>query len=228
MDLWLDTCMPCIDPDSLDPTHQGENNIPPFQTHSRYFYAPLGENYCGHHFVDLFYQQHHPFPHCRDCARLVLGAASFLCWQCRTYFRCYGIGTMQNIMWITPQRHNSLEVVVPQRGHNQRRLLEEVASQEWRDVSLRYLTPPILQVLLPQESSCKFWQLVSEVLQQFGNNRCLQDLPTMPMAYFSDEALLPLPPTPEAGFRTGLTLHPELIDDTLPVEEDQDLEPVQE
>ena len=33
------------------------------------------------------------------------------------------------------------------------------------------------------------------------------------MPYFSQEALLPLPPTPEAGFRTGLSSQAEVIDD---------------
>ena len=60
MDTWLDTCGPCIDPDSPLPSHRGGYSLPPFQTHSRYFYAPLGEACCGRQFVDLYYQQHHP------------------------------------------------------------------------------------------------------------------------------------------------------------------------
>lgn len=129
MDRWLDTCGPCVDPISSHPNHQGGHSIPSFQTHSRFFYAPVGEDCCGRHFVDLFYQQYHPFPHCRDCARrLVLGAASHICWQCRTYLRRYSTGMMQQIMGVTPQRHSILEVIVPVRGHNQRRLPEETAA----------------------------------------------------------------------------------------------------
>ena len=51
MDSWLDTCGPSIDPDSPLPYHRGGYSIPPFQTHSRYFYAPLGEACCGRHFT---------------------------------------------------------------------------------------------------------------------------------------------------------------------------------
>ena len=100
MDSWLDTCGPSIDPDSPLSYHRGGYSIPPFQTHSRYFYAPLGEACCGKHFV--------------DCARMVLGAASHICWQCRTYFQRYGMGMMQQIMGVTPQRHSILEVRVPE------------------------------------------------------------------------------------------------------------------
>ena len=125
MDSWLDTCGSSIDPDSPLPYHRGGYSIPPFQTHSRYFYAPLGEACCGRQFVDLYYQQHHPYPHCPDCARMVLGAASHICWQCRTYFWRYGTSMMQQIMGVTPQQHSILEVRVPKWGPHQRRLPEE-------------------------------------------------------------------------------------------------------
>ena len=32
------------------------------------------------------------------------------------------------------------------------------------------------------------------------------------MPYFNDKALLPLPPSPRDGFRTNLSLYPEVID----------------
>lgn len=38
------------------------------------------------------------------------------------------------------------------------------------------------------------------------------------MPFFNEEALLPLPPTPEAGFYGGLSLHPEVIEAVLPVD----------
>ena len=41
------------------------------------------------------------------------------------------------------------------------------------------------------------------------------------MPYFNEEALLPLPPTPEAGFRTGLSLTQEVI--AVPVLDDEGL-----
>lgn len=47
-----------------------------------------------------------------------------------------------------PQQHNSLEVVVQQEGHNQKRLPEELIAQEWQDSTLMLLTPPILQFFL--------------------------------------------------------------------------------
>ena len=220
MDSWLDTCGPSIDPDSPLPYHRGSYSIPPFQTHSRYFYAPLGEACCGRQFVDLYYQQHHPYPHCPDCARMVLRAASHLCWQCRTYFRRYGTGMMQQIMGVTPQRHSILEVRVPERGLQQRRLPEEERAQEWRDDSLSLLQPPILQILLPRASTCLFWQNVSAFLNTQGNHRHLFSLPTVPMPYFSEKALLPLPPTPADGFRTGLSLSQEVIEAAISDDED--------
>ena len=212
MDLWSNTCIPCIDPDSTHQTHQGDYGIPPFQTHSCYFYAPLGEDCCGRHFVDLYYQQHHPFPHCRDCARRVLGAASHICWQCRTYFRRYGTGMLQQIMGVTPQRHDIASIIAPKSGPRQQILPKEERAQEWRDGNLQLLLPPILQVLLPPVSTCVFWLDVSNHLGQFQNQRCLFNLPNVPMPYHSEEALLPLPSTPGAGFRTDLSLHPKAID----------------
>ena len=89
-------------------------------------------------------------------------------------------------MGVMPQRHSILE----ERAH------------KWRDDSLSLLRPPILQILLPRASTCLFWQNVSAFLNSQGNNRHLFNLPTVPMPYFSEEALLPLPPTPEDGFRT--------------------------
>lgn len=218
----MDTCGPSVDPDSTDPTHRGSYSIQPFQTHSRYFYAPLGEDCCGRSFVNLYYQQHHPFPHCRDCARLVLRAASLLCWQCRTYFRRYGTGMMQQIMGVTPQRHNVMAVVNPERGLDQRRLPEEQRAQEWRDNNLNILRPPILQVLLPQPTQCEFWINVSTYLDQVQTNQFLHHLPTVPMPYFSEEALLPLPEFHRL-LRHGLTLYPEEID--IPTEAANDEEP---
>lgn len=184
MDQWMDTCRPFNDPDSLHPTHQGGHRIPPFLTHSRYFYAPLGEDYCGWHFVDLYYQQDHPFLHCRDCARIVWGATSHICWQRCTYFWCYSTGMMQQVMGATPQWHSSLEVIV----------LE--TTQAWQDDTFRLLAPPILQSLIPQKTLCVLWQNVSKFLGHFGNHICLFSLPTISMPYFSNEAVLPLPPTP--------------------------------
>ena len=216
MDRWMDTCNPSIDPDSTHPAHQGAFSIAPFQTHSRYFYARIGEDCCGRHFVELYYQQHHPFPHCNDCARMILGNASLICWQCRTYFHWYGTGLMQQIMGVTPQRHNYSAVMGPDRRPDQHRLPEEERAQAWRDATIRLHTPPILQVLLPQENTCQFWHNVSESLDQFQNHRCLFSLPTVPLPYYSEEALLPLSPTPEAGVRTGLSLYPEVVDDIFP------------
>ena len=210
MENWLDACGPSIDRDSTHQDHQGAYSIAPFQTRSRYFYAPVGEDCCGRQFVELFYQQHHPFPHCSDCARMVLGNASHICWQCRTYFRRYGTGTMQQIMGVTPQRHNLSAIMNPARGPHQQRLPEEKRAQKWRKKNLKLVTPPILQVLLPEQDMCQFWTNVSGFLEQFQNHRCLVDLPTIPMPYFSVEARLPLPSSPW-DIRSGLSLHLETI-----------------
>ena len=109
-------------------------------------------------------------------------------------------------MGVTPQRHSILEVRVPKRGPHQRRLPEEEQAQEWQDDSLSLLRPPILQILLPRASTCIFWQNVSAFLNSQGNQRHLFHLPIVRMPYFSEEALLPLPPTPKDGFCTGLSL----------------------
>lgn len=228
METWLDTCSPSFDSDSTHLAHQGAFSIAPFQTHSRYFYAPVGEDCCGRQFVELYYLQHHPFPHCSDCARRVLGNASHICWQCRTYFRRYGTGMMQQIMGVTPQRHNLSAVLSPARGPDQQRLLEEETAQSWRNESLDLLTPPILQVLLPRLTTCQFWHNVSEYLDQFQNHRYLFNLPTVPMPYVSEEALLPLPYSPWVGLRSGLSLHPEAIDIHPPENADIDSPPVQD
>lgn len=219
---WTDTCKPCIDPDSSQTRDQGTRSIPPFQTHSRYFYAPLGEVCCGRYFVLLFYQQYHPFPHCRSCAGSMIVAASDICWQCRTYFRRYSTGMMQQLMGVTLQRYSSLDVIFPDHGTNQRRLPEEQIAQDWREDTITVLGRPT------QETSCIYWQNVRDILGRLGNNRCLLNLPTVPMPYYNEEALFPLPPSPEDGFRTGLSMHPEVIDANLPADVDTDPPPWQE
>ena len=109
---------------------------------------------------------------------------------------------------------------VPERGLQQRRLPEEERAQEWRDDSLSLLRPPILQILLPRASTYLFWQNVSTFLNSQGNNRHLFNLPTVPMSYFSEEALLPLPPTPEDGFCTGLSLSQQVMEATISDDEE--------
>ena len=69
---WIDTCAPCLDPDSVLPWHRRAYSISTFQTHSQYFYVPLGEDCFVLRFVHIFYQQFYPFPHCQECAQFVL------------------------------------------------------------------------------------------------------------------------------------------------------------
>ena len=207
---WSDTCGPSLDPDSTDPNHQGSYSIQPFQTHSRYFYATLGEECCGDNFIHVYFQQHHPFPHCTDCARMVLGCATNLCWQCRTYFRRYGTGQMQQIMGVTPQRHNVMAIIYPEQGQNQNRLPEEQRAQEWRDNCLDIIRPPILQVLLPQPNQCQFGRRVRTYIDQIQPNMVLARIPFVPMLYFNADALLPLPRSYRI-YRHGLTLTQEEI-----------------
>lgn len=216
MDFWADASGPCLDPDSPLPAHQGGHSLPPFQTHSRHFYAPWGEGCCGRPFVNLYYLQHHPFPHCQDCARLLLRDASHICWQCRTYFRRYGTGLMQHILGVTPQRHDVISVVLPERGLNQMRLPEEIRAQQARDDLLQNLEPPILQILLPPENTCDFRELMSTRLTPTGNLRFLYTRPAIPLPYHSPQALLPLPSHPGAGFLSGLSLYQEELQNVVP------------
>lgn len=225
MEVWRDTCVPSLDEDSPLPWHHGPYSIPPFQTHSRYFYGPLGEGCCGRHFVELFYQQFHPYPQCPDCARLTLVAASHICWQCRTYFRRYGTGMMQQIVGITPQRYDLLRVTMPDQGLNQLRLPAETSAQLWRDEAIQRLRQPILRVLLPQEVTCQFWINVCIRLRPFPNRPILADLPVVPMPYYNEEALLPLPQTPAEGFRQGLSWYAEVLTDNIDVEGEDEVPP---
>lgn len=220
MDWWVvASCNPILDPDSDDPNHQGDYSIPPFQTHSRLFYAPLGEECCDINFVVLYYLQGHPFPHCRECALRVLRAASHICWQCRTYFRRYGSGLLQQIVGVTPQRHDIISVIAPDSGLQQRRLPIEQRAQEWRNEQQELLVPTLLHTLLPPESNCRFWVHVCSYIELFPyNENCLLNLPTITMPYYNDEALLPLPSCPERGFRSGLSIQQEEINNVYPAD----------
>ena len=51
---------------------------------------------------------------------------------------------MQQIMGVTPQRHNLSEILAPERGPHQRRLPEEERAQTWSTKTLELQTPPIL------------------------------------------------------------------------------------
>ena len=53
---------------------------------------------------------------------------------------------------------------------------------------------------------------MSESLDRLQNHRYLFNLPTVPMPYVSEEALLPLPSSPWAGLRSGWSLYPKTID----------------
>ena len=77
-EVWWDSCAPSNDLESSLPRHRSSQSIAPFETHSCYFYAPVGKRYCGCHFVDLFYQQFHPYPQCSNCSRLTLGEVSHI------------------------------------------------------------------------------------------------------------------------------------------------------
>ena len=225
---WIDTCAPCLDPDSVLPWHRGAYSIPTFQTHSRYFYAPLGEDCCGLRFVQIFYQQFHPFPHCQECAQFVLYTVSFLCWHCRTYFRRYGTGTMQQIVGISPQRHDYMNVRIPDRGRDQRRLPDEDRAQQWRNDTLGIWAQPIVHMLLPRVPTCTFLLNMNEFINQANNQRMLVNLPTIQMPFFSMEATLPLPPSPEDGYRSGLSLYLEEIEDAATEGEDTGPPPIED
>ena len=121
----MDSTEPCLDRDSTNVAHMGELSIPPFQTWNRYFYAGLGEACCGQHFLNLFFQQFHPFPPCDECASVVLHSASSVCWQCRTYFRRYGTAQVQQLVGVTYQRHDAQSIHQPDSNNFQPRLPEE-------------------------------------------------------------------------------------------------------
>ena len=125
-------------------------------------------------------------------------------------------------MGITPQQYDMLHVLMLDRGLNQLRLPVETIAQNWRDEALQRLRQPILRVLLPPEVTCAFWINVCIRLRPFPNRPILVDLPVIPMPYYNEEALLPLPQTPADGFRRGLSLFQEVIIDTIDIEEEED------
>lgn len=134
---------------------------------------------------------------------------------------------LQQVVGITPQRHDRASVTNPVRGgRGQYRLREETRAKRWREENLARIPQPILQILLPQRSSCPFWANMEDYLLQFQNQQCLVNLPTIPMPYYNEEALLPLPASPQEGFRSGLSLYPVAIDEDHPGSEEED--PVQE
>ena len=79
-----------------------------------------------------------------------------------------------------------------------------------------------MRVLLPPEVTCAFWINVCIHLRPFPNRLVLVDLPVIPMPYYNEEALLPLPQTPADGFRRGLFLFQEVITNTIDIEEEED------
>ena len=210
---WTDTSAPCLDPDSPLQAHMGEHGIPRFQTRDRYFYAPLGEACCGQDFVNVFFQQMHHFPHCPDCASILMRSASIICWQCRTYFRRYGTGLSKQVMGISYQRHDAQSVTNPSRGTNQARLPPEAEAQTWRDEQLRDLPDPILQILLPRPPTCYFWRITTDFMASFQNQSILNNLSAVLMPYYNPDASAPLPDTPRDGFQTGLSLQPTTVDE---------------
>ena len=123
---------------------------------------------------------------------------------------------MQHIMGVTPQCHDMISVVLPDRGPNQMRLPKEIRTQQVRDDSLQNLEPPILQVLLPQENTCDFRELMITGLNPTGNLRFLSNRPAIPLPYHSPQALLPLPSHPGAGFLSGLSLYQEELQNVVP------------
>ena len=198
---------------STNPAHMGEYSIPPFQTWSRYFYAGLGEACCGQDFLFLFFQQFHPFPHCDECASVVIQSAFVVCWRCRTYFCRYGTGQMKQIIGITMQRHDHQSVHNPARGELQPREPREMVTQTWRDTQLLRLPQPILQILLPRAPECQFWSKKLDFFNSFGNRPVLRSVNYISMPFHSEEAFHPLPRTPQEGFRAGLSLQPSVLDE---------------
>ena len=209
----MDSTEPSLDPDSTNPAHMGKFSIPPFQTWSRYFYAGMGEACCGQHFLNLFFQQLHPFPPCDECASVMLHSASNVCWQCRTYFRRYGTGQLKQIVGITMQRHDHQSVHNPVRGELQPREPSEIHVQSWRDTQLLRLPQPILHILLPRAPECQFWSGKLDYINSFRNRPILHSVNYIPMPFYSEEAFYPLPPTPQEGFCSGLSLQPSTVDD---------------
>ena len=147
--------------------------------------------------MELFYLQFHKYPPCPECASKILTLASEICWQCQTYFRRYGTGAMKQIMGYTYQRHDRQSVLHPKSGRDQWRLPREAYAQEYRDRCLSDLPPAIVGQLLPGYHACPFWSDISNYLSTFALGLEVFFEPnTMRMPYHSEEALLPLPPSP--------------------------------
>lgn len=198
---WNHISPPILDVDSTEWYYQGQLSIPPFQTQSRYFYASLGETCCNKDFVDLFLLQFHPIDLCRDCERRMIMATSNLCWQCRTYFRRYGTGLLQELVGVTPQRHDDQSVLYAVGGPLQVRTTLEQEVEQRRMVRYYDLTPSFYEIMLPRP--CPFRILMAEFVERFRGERCLACLPFVPMPFYDEEAMRPLPSTPQAAYDLG-------------------------
>ena len=83
--------------------------------------------------------------------------------------------------------------------------------QDQRTHSIFGLQPPILHILLPRPAyrRCDWWQAITNELNLRPFNNLLGELPVLPLPFYNEEALRPLPVFPQDGFLTGLSLQPE-------------------
>ena len=120
---------------------------------------------------------------------------------------------MQQIVGISPQRHDYMNVRIRDRGRDQMRLPDEDRAHQWHNDTLGIWAQPIVHMLLPRVPTCTFLLNMNEFINQANNQRMLINLPTIPMPFFSIEVTVPLPPFPEDGYHLGLSLYLEEIED---------------
>ena len=120
---------------------------------------------------------------------------------------------MQQIVGISPQRHDYMNVRIPDKGRDQMRLPDEDRAQQWRNDTLGIWAQRIMHMLLPRVPTCTFLLNMNEFINQANNQRMFINLPTIQIPFFSMETTLPLPPSREDGYRSGLSLYLEEIED---------------
>lgn len=82
----------------------------------------------------------------------------------------------------------------------------KIEAQAWRDAQIWDLSDPFLQILLPQTPTCLFWRVTTNFIAPFQNQAMLNELVAIHMPFYNQEALAPLPNSPQQGFQIGLSL----------------------
>ena len=71
---------------------------------------------------------------------------------------------------------------------------------------------------------CQFWLSTLDLIYSFSNGPMFNHLPLVPMPLYNNDALLPLPTTPLAGFCLGLSCYAKIVEDALELEDALEIE----